>query len=156
MAEPSYALSIKQPWAALLVHGLKSIEVRRWSTPRRGRILVHAARIPDPRDEAWVHVPRALRAAARQLGGIIGAADLCDCKTYRNRDDFNADRPRHLNDPAWFQGPALYGFVFGDREVLPFRSYSGWMRFFPVAEPAPAAPAEAPPPGSTQGWFPGF
>ena len=30
-----YALSLKQPWAALLVHGLKSIEVRRWAAARR-------------------------------------------------------------------------------------------------------------------------
>src|SRR5207245_2747235 len=34
MPEVRYALSLKQPWATLLVHGLKSIEVRRWSTPR--------------------------------------------------------------------------------------------------------------------------
>src|SRR5204863_2700985 len=38
-----YALSLKQPWAALLVHGRKSVEVRSWPTARRGRVLIHAA-----------------------------------------------------------------------------------------------------------------
>ena len=37
MAEIDYALSVKQPWATLLVHGLKTIEVRAWPTARRGR-----------------------------------------------------------------------------------------------------------------------
>ena len=35
-----YALSIKQPWAALVVQGLKTIEIRRWPTARRGQILI--------------------------------------------------------------------------------------------------------------------
>ena len=56
-----YALSIKQPWAALLVAGIKTVEIRRWPTNRRGRILIHAARIPDPRPEAWALVPDELR-----------------------------------------------------------------------------------------------
>jgi hypothetical protein len=65
-----HALSLKQPWATLLVHGLKSIEVRRWSTPRRGRVLIHAARIPDNRPEAWRHVPRELREQAEVVQGM--------------------------------------------------------------------------------------
>ena len=60
-----YALSLKQPWAALLVHGRKTIEVRRWATKRRGPVLIHAARVPDPRPEAWAQLPPELREAAR-------------------------------------------------------------------------------------------
>ena len=51
-----YALSLKQPWAALVVHGKKTVEVRRWSTRRRGRILIHASRTIDDRKAAWAHV----------------------------------------------------------------------------------------------------
>jgi hypothetical protein len=36
------ALSIRQPWAWLIVHGHKDIENRDWSTPFRGQLLVHA------------------------------------------------------------------------------------------------------------------
>ncbi|HEX4591648.1 MAG TPA: ASCH domain-containing protein [Gemmataceae bacterium] len=134
----TYALSLKQPWAALLVHGLKSIEVRNWPTPRRGRILIHAARIPDPRPEAWAHIDTPqLKAAAELAGGIIGAAELTGCREYRTPEAFAADQPRHLNDPAWFKPPVLYGFTFAAMEMLPFRRLPGWMRFFPVPAPEP-------------------
>jgi hypothetical protein len=129
-----YALSLKQPWATLLVHGLKTIEIRRWPTARRGRILIHAARVPDDRPEAWAHVPTNLAKEARQVGGIIGVGQLTACVTYRTLETFRADQLRHLNEPSWFQGPVLYGFTFGQLRPLPFRPYSGWMRFFPVSE----------------------
>ncbi len=134
MTTVTHALSIKQPWAALLVHGLKVIEVRRWPTARRGRILIHAARVPDPRPEAWAQVPPELAEAARVVGGIIGCAELTGCIAYRSAEAFAQDRDKHLNDPAWFEPPVLYGFVFADTGPLPFRPYSGWMRFFPVEQ----------------------
>jgi hypothetical protein len=37
------ALSIRQPWAWLIVHGWKDVENRNWQTKHRGRFLVHAA-----------------------------------------------------------------------------------------------------------------
>jgi hypothetical protein len=129
-----YALSVKQPWAALLVHGRKTIEVRRWPTTRRGRILIHAARVPDERPQAWAHVPPELLETAQLLGGIIGAGEITDCRMYRTPEAFQADQHCHLNDPSWFQPPLLYGFTFDQLMVLPFRRYSGWMRFFPVSD----------------------
>ena len=63
-----YALSVKQPWAALLAHGLKTIEVRNWPTARRGRVLLHAAQVPDPRPEAARWVPSHLKDAVRLSG----------------------------------------------------------------------------------------
>jgi hypothetical protein len=127
-----YALSLRQPWATLLVHGLKSIEVRRWPTNRRGRILIHAARIPDERPEGWRRLPDHLRESAEYLGGIMGAANITDCQVYRSLADFLLDDAKHLNEPGWFEPAGLYGFTFANPEVLPFRKYPGWMRFFPV------------------------
>jgi hypothetical protein len=37
------ALTVKQPWASLIVEGIKNIENRTWKTNFRGRILIHAA-----------------------------------------------------------------------------------------------------------------
>lgn len=37
------ALSVKQPWADLIVSGLKDIENRTWKTNFRGRIYIHAS-----------------------------------------------------------------------------------------------------------------
>src|SRR5262249_24085333 len=109
MSELYYALAVKQPWATLLVHGRKTIEVRRWPTVRRGRILSHPARDSDPRPEAWALVPEELRKTAQLVGGIIGGGDLMDCITYRSRRAFQADQERHLNEADWFRGPVLYG-----------------------------------------------
>lgn len=142
-SQPCYALSLKQPWAALLVHGLKTIEVRRWPTVRRGRVLIHAARVPDLRPEVWARLPPELRQAAGLVGGIVGAGDLTACITYRDRETFAADQNRHLNDPAWFVAPVLYGFAFANATALPFRKYPGWMRFFPVEEALPGSKRQA-------------
>ena len=129
-----HALSLRQPWAALLASGRKSIEVRRWRTSRRERILIHAARAPDERPEAWLHVTPELLVLARMTGGIVGAGHLTVCRTYRSARAFAADQAQHLNRPEWFAPPRLYGFVFSDLEVLSFRPYPGGMRFFAVEE----------------------
>lgn len=129
-----FALSLKQPWATLLVHGLKTIEVRKWKTAPRGRIFIHAARVPDERPHGWALVKPEWLAEARCGGGIIGEGDLVKCVTYRTREAFSADKEKHLNDPEWFE-PILYGFVFENLSVRPFWKYPGWMRFFPVDLP---------------------
>lgn len=40
-------LSVKQPWAALLVNGIKDIENRTRRTTFRGRILIHASKAQE-------------------------------------------------------------------------------------------------------------
>uniref|UniRef100_A0A0D6R641 ASCH domain-containing protein n=1 Tax=Araucaria cunninghamii TaxID=56994 RepID=A0A0D6R641_ARACU len=41
-------LTLHQPWASLLIHGIKRIEGRSWPAPVRGRLWIHAAaKIPD-------------------------------------------------------------------------------------------------------------
>jgi ASCH domain-containing protein len=133
-----FALSLKQPWAALLAHGLKTIEVRRWKPTRHGHILIHAARVRDERPEAWARVPPEVLPATQLMGGIVGAGDLSfNYVSYRSLDAFTADQGRHLNEPAWFEEPVLYGFVFSNLRVLPYRRYPGWMRFFKVEDQAP-------------------
>lgn len=127
-----YALSLKQPWATLLVHGLKTIEVRNWPTARRGRILIHAARVPDGRPIAWTRVPLELIKPCQLKGGIIGSADLNDCIAYDSLAAFERDKELHLNESSWFVGPKKFGFSFANAKELPFYPFSGWMRFFEV------------------------
>ena len=40
-------LSLKQPFAELVVSGKKTIELRKWNTKFRGKFLIHASKIPD-------------------------------------------------------------------------------------------------------------
>jgi len=141
-----YALSLKQPWAALLVGGRKTIEVRSWPTARRGRILIHAARVSDERPAAWAYVDAELELLARTCGGIIGMAELADCTPYRSLEAFVSDRAKHLNEPEWFVPPVLYGFTFDKPQWVPFHPYPGWMRFFPVEWDETAAGVATPSP----------
>lgn len=41
------ALSIKQPWAEMILQGLKKIEVRSWRTDYRGDLLICSSAKPD-------------------------------------------------------------------------------------------------------------
>lgn len=42
-------LTMHQPWASLLIYGIKRIEGRSWLAPVRGRLWIHAAsKVPDP------------------------------------------------------------------------------------------------------------
>ena len=41
------ALSVKQPWASLILRGQKTIELRSWSTRYRGPLVIVASRGPD-------------------------------------------------------------------------------------------------------------
>jgi hypothetical protein len=41
------AISIKEPWASMIAHGEKTIEVRSWKTSIRGRIVICASKSPD-------------------------------------------------------------------------------------------------------------
>ena len=56
------AISLIQPWATLIVAGLKRYETRSWSTPYRGRILIHASKKLDKRYLARPDVARLVMA----------------------------------------------------------------------------------------------
>lgn len=133
----TYALSIKQPWAALVVSGRKTIEVRTWPTSVRGRVLIHAGRSADDREQGWSRVDDALRPIAELRGGVIGSVEISGCVLYREQSAFVADCPKHLNDPDWF-APNLYGFEMRHATILPFFPCKGWFKFFQV--PLPEAP----------------
>jgi ASCH domain len=129
---PEYALSIKQPWASLVLRGLKTIEIRKWNTPRRGRIFIHTGRIADDREEGWSCVPKKRDSLTKKLGGLIGSVELVDVIRYTTAEEFRADVALHYNDPDWFVPPVLYGFRFREPRIEPFRSIPGNVRFFKV------------------------
>jgi hypothetical protein len=141
----SVAISVKQPWAALLVAGHKTIEVRRWPTRRCGPVLIHAARIADERPQGWarINTPE-LEAAAALRGGIVGAAEITACRTYESAAAFAADAPLHLNAPDWFAPLRLFGFVLQDARAVTFYPYVGRTMFFTVDGYAPSGETRNP------------
>ena len=91
---PSIALAVQQPWAWLIVNGIKDVENRNWSLPEKylGQlVLIHASARPPfsiatARDivceiHARYGLPGGLRypPMGRGVGGIVGMARLVGC-----------------------------------------------------------------------------
>lgn len=127
------AISVKQPWAALLVAGVKTVEVRTWRTGRRGRVLIHAAKAADDRPEGWALVTTPeLRELAALRGGMIGVGELADCVRYTTREAFAAAADGHRNAPEWFRPAGLFGFVFQNLRPIAYHACPGKTMFFTV------------------------
>ncbi|RWR79401.1 RNA-binding ASCH domain-containing protein [Cinnamomum micranthum f. kanehirae] len=64
-------LTMHQPWASLLVYGIKHIEGRSWPAPLRGRLWIHAAgKVPD---SATI---KAMEDFYREIYAVNGITDL--------------------------------------------------------------------------------
>lgn len=117
------ALTIRQPWAQLIVDGHKDIENRSWSTKWRGPLLIHAglqydtsARIPDPGPDypaemnalRLEELAETMRRADRRRGMIVGVVQLVDI--VRNDPSPWAQADQHhwkLDDPIAFDEPIM-------------------------------------------------
>lgn len=156
------AISIRQPWASLILLAGKDIENRTWPTKVRGRVLVHAAKgmTHDEWDEAMEfavdilrqHPPRpnGKTRTMRELGfgyedlqrgGIVGSVEIVDCVKQ--------------SDSPWFMGS--HGFVLRDPRPIPFIPYKGRLGFFEVHSGVTDAQGASPPPlvqGEPTHWMP--
>lgn len=116
-------LSIKQPWAWLIVSGLKDIENRSWLTSYRGPLLIHAGKRPDNNLQLilnWAEsTSPGIEIPTLDYGGIVGTVDLVDCVT--------------RSKSIWFDGP--YGWVLENPKPLPFAPVRGRLGLFEVDYP---------------------
>ena len=69
-------LTIKQPWATLIMQGNKRFEFRSWQTKYRGELLIHAGKGIDK--EAVKRLANYLPQELPQ-GEILGKVTLVDC-----------------------------------------------------------------------------
>lgn len=104
-------LTVRQPWAALIVRGVKNIENRSWATSYRGPMLVHASQRLS--DHSLADIARQIGVDLPQfelpLGGIVGVTNIVDCvETHPSR---------------WFEGK--FGFVLDRSRELPFKPWRG-------------------------------
>ena len=69
------ALTIRQPWADLILRGLKTIEIREWQVKHRGPFLIHVSRTID-----WKTVQLLCYEGVEELprGMIVGYAQIED------------------------------------------------------------------------------
>lgn len=68
-------LSIREPWASIIINGYKEYEFRSWKTNYRGKILIHASKNIEKEN---VERFKELNLNYKQ-GFIIGEAELVDC-----------------------------------------------------------------------------
>lgn len=118
------AISIRQPWATLIMKAGKDIENRCWPTTVRGRVLIHAAKvctrdeledaIDFAEDACGIRYSADLKTIPR--GGIIGSVEIVDCVTRSNS--------------RWFVGK--YGFVLRNPRPMTFIPMRGQLGFFDV------------------------
>jgi len=124
------ALSVRQPWAWLIVNGFKDVENRGWHTDFRGKVLIHAGKkygreekeeAAMVRAEFGIAIPETL-----ELGGIVGGVEIVDCVT-------ESESPWFVPG-GWEDGRRVvnHGFVLRNAAVLPFRPVRGMLGFFNV------------------------
>lgn len=94
MTEEIRLLSLWQPWASLIAHGLKQYETRSWGTGYRGKIAIQAAKRPvkyeekeaivDPLrgkdSESLARLIKLFGTTSFPLGCIVAVADLTGCR----------------------------------------------------------------------------
>jgi hypothetical protein len=120
-------LSLKQPYAELLVSGKKTIELRTWNTNFRGQLLVHASKNID------------MNACKRNKvdptsvtrGAIIGRVFLFNVKSYKNRNSFLQDSDKHLAGTNYKKH--MFGFLIKNSKKFKKPIFMpGRLRFFNV------------------------
>jgi hypothetical protein len=118
-------LSIKQPWASLIIAGIKTIENRSWRTNYRGKILIHTGKEVDIRavedSIIWQHILKAtpnargkFDKAGKLTGAILGVAELtaCSCEADALSVDYRWAEPGffwwRIENPVLFEKPIPY------------------------------------------------
>lgn len=108
----SKVLSIKQPWASLIIEGFKPIENRTWKTNHRGKLLIHASATYDKVQNGsisqllgayrWATLTNEFinRYSKLPTSAIIGEVDLVDC--VQGHDNLWADKWTE-EDIWWFE-----------------------------------------------------
>lgn len=151
------ALSIRQPWAWLIVHGPKRIENREWPTRYRGPILIHASKwwsqagVADTlnalADAGLVATPYAND--QRELPGLVPSGRdrrLPRVPLMRVQEERGGIVGRAeivdcvtSHGSPWFAGP--FGFVLDKVEPVPFQPCPGALGLFRVADATESEPA---------------
>jgi hypothetical protein len=113
-------LSVRKPYAHLIIMGLKPFENRTWWTNHRGPLLIHAGGRwhADPVEEIERRFGIAI-SPELALGGIVGIANLTAIVT--------------ASDHLSFEGP--FGWKMDNARALPFVPLRGMQGLFNASHP---------------------
>ncbi|MFP4119279.1 MAG: ASCH domain-containing protein [Candidatus Woesearchaeota archaeon] len=113
-------LSLKQPYAELILSGKKTIEIRSWNTKFRGWFLIHASKTPDKnamKSHGYEQLP---------VGVIVGKAELVGVKEYADQNEFEKDAGKHLATIDY----GRFGFLLDNPKRLPPVEAKGKLGFW--------------------------
>ncbi|MEK6925952.1 MAG: ASCH domain-containing protein [Nanoarchaeota archaeon] len=100
------ALSIKQPYAELILQSRKTIELRKWNANFRGEFLIHSSKTPD------LNAMKKFGFNNLPCGFILGKVKLIEVKHYLDEEEHTKDRDKHLASNFF----GNFGFVLKDIE----------------------------------------
>lgn len=113
------ALSIKQPWAWLIVNGHKDVENRTWKTSHLGPLAIHAGRKFDQLGYEWVreNFPeiRMPKPADFERGGFVGLVKMLGCVS--------------SHSSKWHE-KECWAWVLANPAKVNFYPYKGQLGFF--------------------------
>jgi hypothetical protein len=117
-------LSVRQPWAELILAGVKTIEVRTWKTSHRGRLWIHAGKAIDSNAcTAYELKPDAL-----VVGSIAGTVEVSDCFAFTEQT-WRSLYSSHLNLVPF--DPRFFGWILRNprrTSPIPYRGTLGLMK----------------------------
>lgn len=157
---PFFALSLRQPWAHIVLYYGKRIENRKWCTEYRGPIILHASKTMTMDDydsaidaledvdslHAGVRIDTERDMGRIKRGGFVGTANIVG--VIPPRPAFEAVGANR-DIEHWYRGHGFvgewrwhfreqYGFILEDVQPKPFVEYKGALGIFPVqADPWP-------------------
>lgn len=131
------ALTIRQPWAWMILHAGKDVENRTWPTAYRGPLLIHAASgcTQEEYFDGADYAREVLREQPQytglvlpgrsvlERGGIVGVADLVGCAW-------------GLRSP--WSAPGQYQWVLRDARPVPFVPCRGQLGLWDAVAPTAA------------------
>ncbi len=115
------ALSLKQPWAELIVSGKKTIETRKWKTNFRGEFFIHSSKNSDLEYCDEINLKDLV------TGCLIGKAELVDVKEYKSKEEFDKDYNKHFAKIF-----VRYGFRLKNNHRIKPIPLKGKLNFFEV------------------------
>ena len=109
------AITIKQPWATLIMSGVKRFEFRSWKTNYRGDVLIHAGKGIDKEavERLAKYLPEEL-----PMGKILGKVTITDCVPMSS--EF-ADMLSKENSDIYTTHSFSRNFGFQMENVVPFK-----------------------------------
>lgn len=99
------AITVKEPFASLIVNGYKEYEFRSWKTKYRGKVLIHSSIKPSDRLHEFD-----IYDMDYSSGEIIGEAYIYDCKEVT--DEFKKELIK--KDKLVYKNACGYAFCLRD------------------------------------------